>query len=693
MPILISIFTVFLFPGADAPTDSLYSIIEHSISQSPNAKGKPVRSLPDRRKGRLRTIDPFHHEELLENLSENNPEACEEALTEWQRYAEHPVNLNTATVEDLQKLGILDPWQIKALMHYRDSYGRIVRLEELLENVEGFDTRTLEALEPFVCMDNADSPDLPSAKQIVRLGKHRLTARYGRLLKASKGFAENKYAGSPNSAYLRYTFNFKERILLGLAARQDAGEAFSKQGFDFYSGHLTLKSFGPIKNLTIGNYKADFGYGLNIHSPNGFFGGTQAGLLAGGGQGFRPYASGAEYGFLQGAAVQLKLPHAWQTSLFYSFDRHDANLQTDSLTQSNDFWNCLRSFPETGYHRTPTEIKGKDAVNLQIFGIAVEKDLTHARIGFLTSGYLLGGIYTPEHRTNNKGDLHSQLRPARSANFSVYYQYLSRHFHLYGEAAVSHSAQAAVLQGIQYKPTETLAVDLRYTWQGAEYHAAYASIGNRRPSSPASPGTEKHLFSWQGKALLPADLRLEFSGSESIERKNAGIPVHSETFTGILHYEARRFSAYLRFRLDRTKNRNGSSLRFNAAYQSNGFFGESRLELRDFSKGILLLQDAGYSALRGGFRIRLRVALFHTESYDSRIYAYEHDLLYSASAPALYGKGMRFFILLNKSFGRFTAEFKYSHTLMDGVQSIGSGDNRIKGFLKPEIKVQVHLKL
>lgn len=661
---ILSLCIVFLRP--DTPADSLFPLSGQSVWEQ--------------------------REEHLEELLENAPEEYEEALAELQRYADRPINLNTACAEDLQRLGILDAWQIKALLHYRDSYGKIVRLEELTENVKGFDARTLRTLAPFVCLDGAESQALPPLGKIISKGKHQFMARYGRSLKSPKAFDEHKYAGTPDQAYLRYQFDFKNRIQVGFAAKQGAGEAFTHQGFDFYSGYLSLKSFGALKNLTIGNYKADFGFGLNVHSPSGIFGGSQTGVLSGCGQGIRPYASGAEYGFLQGVALQCQLPSSWQASLFYSFDRHDAGLRQDSLVEATDFWDCIQSFPETGYHRTPNEIKGKDAVSRQVFGLAVEKDLASARVGFLASGYQLGGVYTPEHRMEN--GLYSQVKPARGGNFSVYYQWLFRHFHLYGEAALSHTAQVAVRQGLQYKPAETFAFDIRYTWQSAGYHAAYAAVGNKRPPRPAFSGTEKHEFAWQGKVLLPADFRLEFSGKESIEKKDAGMPVHSEVFTGSLYYEPRRFTAYLRFRFDRTKTRNGHSLRLNTLYQApNGFFTESRLELRDFSKGILLLQDAGYSAPQGGFRIRLRLALFHTESYDSRIYAYEHDLRYAASSPALYGKGMRFYILISKSFGRFTAEIKYAHTLMDGVQSIGSGDNTVKGFLKPEIKVQLHLKV
>lgn len=633
-------------------------------------------------------------ENRLEELAETNPEEYEETMAEIRQYAEQPIDLNTADEKTLLRTGLLDAWQIKALLHYRESYGQIVRWEELTENLEGFDNRIVEALRPFVCLQAGEVHKLPPFKEVAKRGKHRLLARYGRMLKPSKAFTDHKYAGNPDNVYFRYTFDFKNRIRIGFAAKQGAGEAFGRQGFDFYCGYLALDGFGCVKSWVAGTYKLDFGYGLNVHSPSGFYSGLQADLPAGNGQGIRPYASGAEYGYLKGSAIQLSFPKAWSASLFYSTDRHDAILESPDSAPA-DFWDCVNSFPQTGYHRTANEIKGKEAARLQVFGGMVEKSTACARFGIVASGHVLGGPYSPEHATALSAPRpYSQVKPASGANFSAYYRYLSPHFHFYGEYALAQTLQGAVLQGIQYKGSETVSLAVQYSWHGAGYYAPYAGIGNSRPPRPAFTGTERHVFSWHGKAALPAGFLLEFSGKESIEKKNAGMPSLSDVFSGTLRYQARRFSACLRFKLDRGQTRKGHSLRLNAAYEAaNGFFGESRLELRDFSKGILLMQDAGYAGPKGGFRLRLRVALFHTQGYENRIYAYEHDIRQAASAPALYGKGMRFFILMGKSFGKFGAEIKYAHTLMDGVRSIGSGDNLVKGFLKPEIKVQLHLKL
>lgn len=652
-----------------APTDSLL--------QSPDPMSQHVSSF---------------EEDFMEYLLDEQPEEYEELLTERQHLAENPINLNTATEEELQQIGLLDAWQIEALLHYRDSYGRILRIEELKENIPAFHSLNLDILRPFVCLQAESNATLPSLKQIMQRGKHRISARYGRVLKESKAFREHKYAGSPNNYCLRYSFDFQNRIRIGLAAKQGAGEAFGRQGFDSYSGYMALNGFGPIQNLVVGHYKADFGYGLNVHSPGGFYGGMQADLLSCGGKGIRPYASGAEYGYLQGAALRLSLPKQWNGSLFYSANRHDAGLESGFLGNKADFWDYIKSFPENGNHRTGTEIANKKTALIQIFGGMIEKRRNSTRIGMVVSGYLLGGRYTPEIKTAPFSPFsYSKIKAARGANLSLYYQWLRRHFHFFGEAAISHQAQTALLQGIQYKPAETFALAVQYTWQSNGYYAPYNTLSVLRPPRPAYSGTQRHLLEWQGNVLLPARLQLRFAGKESIERKNAGIPFCSHLFMATLAYESRNLSVCLRFKTDKSKSRSGNSLRLNAKYATaNGFSGESRIELRNFHKGVLLLQDLAYSSQTAKLRARLRIALFHTDGYPNRIYAYEHDIRYAASSPALYGKGMRFCLLLSKTFGPVTLELKYAHTLLDGTRTSGSGDNMIDSFLKPEIKLQLH---
>lgn len=632
----------------------------------------------------------------IEAVMEDAPEHHVETSDELQYYIDHPLNLNAAESDQLRRLHILDEWQIEALLHYRNSYGNIVRLEELSENVRGFSAHTLALLRPFVCLGEKESGKMPGLKQIAQTGKHLAMIRYGRVPIPTKAYTEHKYAGSPDRYLLQYTFNFQNKIRWGFAAKKDAGEAFNRHGFDSYAGYIAFRK-GAIKNFVAGTYRIDWGFGLNVHTAGSFYGELSPDMLTGNGQGIRPYASGAEYGYLQGIATEIKLPRSWQTGLFYSTCKHDANLLSlpQDADEDTDIFHYIRSYPETGHHRTLSEITGKQAVRQQIYGLNLEKAFSSARIGIILSGYTIGGLYTPElRRTTFAPPVFSMVKPSHGADFSFYYRWLVRQFHVYGEAALSHTAAPSFLQGLQWKPSELFAISARYGYYAAGYYAAYAAVLNRRPPDRLHPGTEKHEFSWQGKLLLPAGFSLEASGKESLERQNKGFFLITSRYSLNLLFFKRPFNGYLRFQGGHAKSRKGYSLRFNLAYRlPAGFSGESRLEMRNFTKGILLLQDLAYTTTSGGFQCRLRMALFHTLGYENRIYAYEHDVRYTASSPALYGKGVRFCVLLKGALPKgFTLEFKYAHTLLDGVQTNGSGDNLMQGFLKPEIKAQLRYK-
>jgi hypothetical protein len=66
--------------------------------------------------------------------------------------------------------------------------------------------------------------------------------------------------------------------------------------------------------------------------------------------------------------------------------------------------------------------------------------------------------------------------------------------------------------------------------------------------------------------------------------------------------------------------------------------------------------------------------LFNTDDWDSRIYTYENDLLYSFSIPSLAGRGSRSYIMLKYEIGEiaeirvkygFTSYAEYSNSYLD----------------------------
>ena len=89
----------------------------------------------------------------------------------------------------------------------------------------------------------------------------------------------------------------------------------------------------------------------------------------------------------------------------------------------------------------------------------------------------------------------------------------------------------------------------------------------------------------------------------------------------------------------------------------------------------------------------LRYALFDCPSYDSRIYAYENEILYSYSIPAYYGTGSRLYAMTRITAGKHLDFWvRYAQTWYTDRTSIGSGLEQIQGNLKSEVKLQMRVK-
>jgi len=108
----------------------------------------------------------------------------------------------------------------------------------------------------------------------------------------------------------------------------------------------------------------------------------------------------------------------------------------------------------------------------------------------------------------------------------------------------------------------------------------------------------------------------------------------------------------------------------------------------------MVFQDVQYSPVKIPLNLSARLAWFNTESYNSRIYAYENDLLYTFAVPAFFGKGFRGYLNLKyKISEKAEIWFKLANTWQSGAESISSGYNEIGGNQKTELKFQLRLKM
>ncbi|MEG2665897.1 MAG: helix-hairpin-helix domain-containing protein [Bacteroidales bacterium] len=620
---------------------------------------------------------------ILESMGE---ESFAQYMEERGDLQNNPINLNMANEEDLQRLHCLSIWQIEALLKYRQDYGRILGIHELFY-IQSFNKQTIECLKDLVCFEEL-SPLSLKLRDVVKYGKSQLLLRYGRVLKNAKAYSNGKYLGAPDRYYLRYTFNYADRLLLGFSAEKDPGEPFFKKpqkGFDFYTAYLAFGQMGIVKKWIIGTYQLSFGQGLHIGLSNSIFSSSNPDLLVTAGKGLKPYASSGEYGFLKGSAVTLNFKSSWDLSLFYSNNRIDAGYYT-AVNKYAEMEDLIKSMSETGYHRTLTEMGQKQMLREQLIGGCLEKASDKWKIGALVSYTSLGGTYSPipvEYAS-------SVLKPTRLGIASIYYQVLLKKTHCYGELALSWNGGVAVLQGVQWKPHARLSLILSARYYSSKYHSYFTSIPSRVGSATKEYGLETRL-----KFLIYEGLSLETMTDFSVkDPASAPSLFYGRKWSVRLVNMGRYTETYIQYAYQNGLKRKGGALRVHFSYNAMcGLFLRSRLELRNWNKAYLIYQDIGYDFQKVPLSFRLRFALFDIKNYDNRIFAYESDVLYAAGIPAYFGRGYRFYIVLKyKPFVWLNVELKGSYTFYDEVCTIGSGNEEINGNVKPELKVQIRFK-
>jgi len=144
------------------------------------------------------------------------------------------------------------------------------------------------------------------------------------------------------------------------------------------------------------------------------------------------------------------------------------------------------------------------------------------------------------------------------------------------------------------------------------------------------------------------------------------------------------------------------SVRFNISYQLGDFKLSNKVQYSHYkdgdgskSNGYFVCQDIAYkpTKFKVPFGITFRYALFDTDDYDSRVYTYENDVLYAFSVPALYDKGMRFYLLGNvKLFNALSLYAKIGCTIYANKDEISSGLSLIKAKHRTDLKLEAIYK-
>lgn len=667
--------------------------------------------------------------EHLENASEAGID-LDELTSDLSFFLEHPMNINSADKTTFGKLGFLTDIQIKNLLDYRKKYGEFYSIYELT-SIDGFGKNTIEKMMPFTVVGPVVE-GYSNMKYLFR-GRHELIMRYQRKLVWPAGYilpndslqeskAGSMYLGDPNRYYLRYRYRVKNKLSIGFLAEKDPGEIFihanrgvissiqsqitKKPGFDFHSLHLSIEKLKFFRQIILGDFHVRFGQGLVLWSGLGFMGGSDPTSVKRYAPGINPNTSANEGTFMRGAAVHMN----WKVidlTVFYSQKRRDANIEINE----NGILSAS-SLPSGGYHRTLNEIDKKNRLQEQHFGGHISYTASSFRIGLSACKTLLDIPYLPSDEPYRK----FQFRGSENFNAGINFDILLKRTNLFGEVGISPNGGWAALAGITHNTPNGSIFALMVREYRQNYQNMLAQAAGRHDGNTNERGIRVSMEIPMFRKFVML-INWEHYTYPWITSRTNNI-FRGQDYNVKLDYQvARKTLLSVRYRYRAANVKDNSNLtwfdemldeykhefRFEARFAISSSFSfktqaqyviQKATNSDEGSKGSLLLQDVYFHPERWPCRFTFRYAVFNTDDYNSRLYAYEHDVLYASSMPAYYGKGYRLYLVMKYSPAKWLDSWlRFSLTTYTDRNIIGSGAEEIVGNKVPEIKLQIRIKL
>ncbi|HMU45767.1 MAG TPA: helix-hairpin-helix domain-containing protein [Chitinophagaceae bacterium] len=653
---------------------------------------------------------PVSTEQQLENLTNATEEETEDDtfLQDLERFRKNPLNLNSTDADELRQLRFLTDLQIDNFISYRNIFGHFLSIYEL-QAVPAWDISTIKMILPFVTTATPLLLKNEIGKRF-RDGDHSFLLRVSQVLEKSKGFDHStsgtKYLGSPQRIFFRYRYVYKNLLQFGFAGDKDAGEQFfkgaQKKGFDFYSFHLFARKIGIIQSLALGDFTVNMGQGLIQWQGLAFKKSVDVLGVKRQSAVLRPYSSAGEYYFHRGAGITIRKGKVEGTA-FFSVRKLSSNFVSDTVN-NEDF---ISSFLTSGYHRTNTEIGDRNNLTQTAFGgnLMYRGNKWHIGLNGIAYNFSL-----PVQKRDEPYNLYA-ISGKSWSNISVDYSYTYKNLHFFGEAAADKNFNKAFINGLLVSVDPR--VDLSFVQR--TINKAYQAVNGNAFTENTYPTNETGFYT--GITIRPyigwridayADL-FKFPWLKYlVDAPSRG----KEYLAQVTFTPNKEVEIYTRFR-NETKQTNQSgnttvtnllvttprqNWRTQVSYKLNTAITlRNRIELLWYDRkgdnsetGFLGFIDFIYRPLLKPFSGLIRLQYFETNGYNSRIYAYENDVLFSYSIPAFFDKGFRYYALLNYDLGKkISFWLRLAQTVYQNKQTVGSGLDEISGRKKTEIKLQL----
>jgi len=647
--------------------------------------------------------------EIVERLAPTLPDDYDlSELTErLNYYSKHPVNLNHTSAEELKNFVFLSPLQIANFFTHLLSNGKLLAIEEL-QAIDAFDLETISNLLPFVTLGEYPGIEIPSFKNLRNKANQSLMLRYAQGLEKQKGYRDlpgSRYLGTPGKILIKYRYNYSDRFSASVVFKKDAGEELfsgsNKYNLDFFSFSLAFNQLGRITKLVIGDYSLQFGQGLTLWSGFAFGKGPDVTSAAKKDLGLKAYTSSNESSFFRGLATAIKIARRLEFSPFISYKHVDAS---QSLLPDGEYVQV--NISTSGLHRTKSEIQNKNSLGQLVYGGALQYLSNNLNIGAIAyASHFQNAFITGTRPYDAKGFTGKDL-----LNIGLHYNYSFRNLYLFGERAQSTGGGAAMVNGIMTNLSHRLSAVLLNRNYDVDYHSYFSqAIGENGDGT-----NEKGWY-----AGLNYNIDKKWNGSLYVDifhfpwlkyRVDAASSGYEAQGQLIYHpFKTFKLTARFKTKLDQQNTDSKVSLKYLEPVCKQNWRLEiywrlnrkisfqSRIESCRYQKGediaengYLFCQDIDYKPLSSHLSGNLRLAYFHTDSYESRIYAYEDDVLNGFAFGMYNGKGLRSYLNLKYNLSRrLDLWTRYAIFIYQGTETVGSGLDEIQGNIKSELKVQL----
>lgn len=605
---------------------------------------------------------------------------------------QNKISVNTASISELMRIPNINRQSATAIIRHRNLLG-VIKNESDLRLTEGISDELIDRIIPFLIFDNVkDVSFFDSINKSFEAIDFTFRSRGIYDLQQDQAFKNGKYYGSSLKIYNRFVLSKDNNIRVGVLTEKDPGE---KSINDFTTFHFHASDIGIIKNFVAGDFLFEFGQGLALWSSYSTGKGIETvGILPRNSKGIIPYLSSDENMSLRGAAVQF----SYNNLNFYTF--YSSRNLDGSIDQTT---NQITSIRLDGLHRDSSEVAHQRIVNEKLFGISA--DYTFGEIGTI-------GLLYYNSTFENDFQHNSLLSPFGNSfdYFSGNYNFSFGRINFSGEAAYN-KISLATINSVEIAVDKSISLLFSYRnypydnwslhsngfgekdgnqnesgfYSGLKWRTNYGNFSFYYDQFKYPIGDEKLPLPIKGNEFLiyysiklfhDAEFRLRYTNQikESVAALNGEYGVVSKRNDNLRTELLYKLSKFIQLR---------SRIEFVKIYPTT---------ISESEKGLLIFQDVKYEPM-DELSFSGRIVFFQTDSYYSRVYEFENDLTGVMSNPALYGDGMRWYLVAHysTSFG-LSLSIKYSELIKPNEKSLGSGDTFINSNVDNRLSFQLDFK-